>query len=568
MFLTGYTEQPRATGPRPISLGLSIFIHFCAIVLAVGPQAPSLPKPKSAYEQLIAGRERKIIWYHFKEKLPEVRPTTAKADRRPMRAEIKLPNQQIVSSPKNAIKAPQMILQKAPEINTNIKFDAANLVAVSLPAVEPPKQFVPPTPHKPKLYSPQIDTLTPPDLQADATKTPGAVKPVELAEVSRPYRDFKAPAGSSRKREAPKIGTAAPPDINAGVKPLEIAGLHEMPQVERPYREFKAPSGRPRAGPPQIRFVEPAQLPGGAAGGSSANSVGAPGVAETTLSKVYKPFEAPPSGGKSGRGGRAGVAVPVIPSAPSIDAVGNTPGELSAVVVGLNPGNQSLPAVSRPAAFSAGPKIVKDGGAGGNGSAAISVPDLTIRSGNIDTRATIMAKNTPPPRVFGRTSQADALREAAHDITVDEIGKPSGTRVHNAPDPGFEGRAVYMMAIQMPNITSYSGSWLMWYSERTSHPISTATITAPIVHRKVDPKYIAAAISERVEGTVRLRAVIHSDGTVGGIELARGIDERLNRTAEDALRKWIFSPAMRNGEPIDVDILVEIPFRLAPRAEN
>ena len=76
MFLTGYPEQPRATGPRPISLGLSIFIHFCAIVLAVGPNAPSLPKPKSAYEQLIAGRERKIIWYHFKEKLPEVRPTS------------------------------------------------------------------------------------------------------------------------------------------------------------------------------------------------------------------------------------------------------------------------------------------------------------------------------------------------------------------------------------------------------------------------------------------------------------------------------------------------------------
>jgi TonB family protein len=62
--------------------------------------------------------------------------------------------------------------------------------------------------------------------------------------------------------------------------------------------------------------------------------------------------------------------------------------------------------------------------------------------------------------------------------------------------------------------------------------------------------------------------VIRSDGTVGGVELARGIDERLDRTAEDALRKWVFTPAMRNGEAIDVDILVEIPFRLAPRAER
>jgi TonB family protein len=125
-----------------------------------------------------------------------------------------------------------------------------------------------------------------------------------------------------------------------------------------------------------------------------------------------------------------------------------------------------------------------------------------------------------------------------------------------------------MMAIQMPNITSYIGSWLMWYSERTARPISTAVITPPVVHRKVDPKYIAAAVSERVEGTVRLTAVIRKDGTIGAVELSRGLDERLDRTAQEALAKWQFAPAMRNGEPIDVDILVEIPFRLAPRAER
>jgi len=164
-----------------------------------------------------------------------------------MRAEIKLPNQQIVSSPKNAVKAPQMILQKAPEINTDVKFDAANVVAVSLPKVEPPKQFVPPTQQKARLYTP-IDTVTPPEVQADPSKAPGAAKPVELAEVARPLRDFKAPAGVERKREARKIETAAPPQVDAGgaAKPLEIAGLHEMPEVSRAYRDFKAPPSRPK----------------------------------------------------------------------------------------------------------------------------------------------------------------------------------------------------------------------------------------------------------------------------------------------------------------------------------
>ena len=108
----------------------------------------------------------------------------------------------------------------------------------------------------------------------------------------------------------------------------------------------------------------------------------------------------------------------------------------------------------------------------------------------------------------------------------------------------------------------------MWYSERTARPISTAVITPPVAHRKVDPKYIAEAVSERVEGMVRLAAVIHKDGTVGAVELVRGLDQRLDRSAQEALVKWQFTPAMRNGEPIDVDVLVEIPFRLAPRAEK
>jgi hypothetical protein len=33
----------------------------------------------------------------------------------------------------------------------------------------------------------------------------------------------------------------------------------------------------------------------------------------------------------------------------------------------------------------------------------------------------------------------------------------------------------------------------------------------------------------------------------------------------EALAKWQFRPAHRNGLPVDVDVMVEIPFHLAPR---
>ena len=98
--------------------------------------------------------------------------------------------------------------------------------------------------------------------------------------------------------------------------------------------------------------------------------------------------------------------MPMVPSPPPDEVAGTLPGELNVAVVGLNPGNQlpTLPPVSHPAEFSAGPKLNPKGGAGeGNSSALITVPDLSIRSGNIDTRSTIMARNRfPSPRSFHR----------------------------------------------------------------------------------------------------------------------------------------------------------------------
>ena len=55
------------------------------------------------------------------------------------------------------------------------------------------------------------------------------------------------------------------------------------------------------------------------------------------------------------------------------------------------------------------------------------------------------------------------------------------------------------------------------------------------------------------------------DGYVYGISVLRGVDSRLDKSAITALRKWEFEPARRDGAPVDVDIVIEIPFRLRPK---
>jgi protein TonB len=66
---------------------------------------------------------------------------------------------------------------------------------------------------------------------------------------------------------------------------------------------------------------------------------------------------------------------------------------------------------------------------------------------------------------------------------------------------------------------------------------------------------------QNVSGTVILYAVIHADGTVGSMRVLRSVDDRLDQFASEAIAKWHFQPATRNGDPVDVEATFCIPFR-------
>jgi len=260
------------------------------------------------------------------------------------------------------------------------------------------------------------------------------------------------------------------------------------------------------------------------------------------------------------------VALTASPAAPVL--AGIQPSELNIAVVGLNPSDKSsIPKGSRAAEFSAGPKLNPDGGTGAAKGNITTVPDLFVNGGAADTKPAFMARLNAAP------TSAEALRGmskyAAHaeEASSTAPARLGAARVSGAPNPRFEGREVYTMAIQMPNITSYVGSWLMWYSGRGGEN-GTGPVSPPVPHRKVDPKYIAQAAEERIEGRVQLLCVIRQNGLVDHVELVRGIDDRLDRSAMEALAKWQFAPASQGGAPVDVDVMVEIPFRLAPRIKK
>lgn len=75
-------------------------------------------------------------------------------------------------------------------------------------------------------------------------------------------------------------------------------------------------------------------------------------------------------------------------------------------------------------------------------------------------------------------------------------------------------------------------------------------------------KYPAEAAKNGIEGRVIVRFVIGSDGTVGNVEIVRGVDPQLDAEAVrviNAMPKW--TPGKQDGKPVAVKYTIPVTFR-------
>ena len=76
------------------------------------------------------------------------------------------------------------------------------------------------------------------------------------------------------------------------------------------------------------------------------------------------------------------------------------------------------------------------------------------------------------------------------------------------------------------------------------------------------PEYPPLAKMARIQGVVRLEAVISVDGTIQNLKLISG-PPLLVRAAIDAVARWRYQPTLLNGEPVEVLTEIDVNFRLA-----
>lgn len=84
----------------------------------------------------------------------------------------------------------------------------------------------------------------------------------------------------------------------------------------------------------------------------------------------------------------------------------------------------------------------------------------------------------------------------------------------------------------------------------------------PLSGQNPPPVYPPAALRSGESGTVLVRVEVDANGTPAGVALVKRSGSReLDRAAMEAVRKWRFQPAQRDGQAVPASLVIPIDFR-------
>lgn len=377
----------------------------------------------------------------------------------------------------------------------------------------------------------------------------------------------------------------APPAPQPIRPPVDLADARErvnMPNVPGPEVVGPPPSVDSAMDRTRLKLPAPSVV-GPAVGGDVTRPLGAINMARSNIAVAAPKLPVIEqqagmvihSAGSGGHGKAS--AGPVAP--PSVASVsGAMPGERNAgqmIALGIHPvtvnGPITVPRGSRSGEFEAGPEgkpnapgtpdihATAMGGSGnGNGSAA-EPPGITVSPapGHVPMGPVVAAGPSTPAATPKMLPSFRPMSVA--DIARNTRVAPAPESSEAKPDEVFGTKKYYSMTLNMPSVTSAGGSCIIRFAELNEQRPG-GELTAPIATLKVDPAYPPEEIRDRVEGTVTLYAIIHTDGTVGEVRVLHGIDATLDHSAQVALSHWQFRPARRNGNAVALEAVVQIPF--------
>ena len=510
----------------------SLICHV-AVIAAIWGAAQLWPQRPQVLDRPVFNRAD-VIYYAPSEYLP---PLDTGGARRPpsQKGEPEHAPQPIISVPAEADNRTQTIVTPS-DIKLNHDVPLPNIVAWSQTPTQPAVPLASTTaaanlklPELPvTAVAPAPDTMSANRQQAPTlSQTVVAPAPEVDAESSRTVRAPQAavvqPPPMVDSATARRLG-----DISIGHAPV-VAPAPELPMAEQ-----YAVAGRSQAtlggGSAGAAVVPPPPSVPGNVGSSPNGRIIALGIHPAAMG----PGTAMPDGNRRGTFAATPAGKSGAPGTPDIAAGANAgngsgsgknrDGIPSGLIVGASPDNQNRSAVAGRG---------QGNGMGGGAEDAHSS----------DSRLMADAR---PPRVSSTPPHS-----------LSEVSRDKATDVDRWI---FGDKKFYAMTLNMPNLNSAGGSWVIRFAELNPNE-AKGDLTAPEATRKVDPAYPLELMRRNVQGTVTLYAVIRNDGSVSDVRVLRGVDDQLDQYARTALAHWHFRPATKNGAPVDLEAVVMIPFK-------
>jgi len=375
-------------------------------------------------------------------------------------------------------------------------------------------------------------------------KVPDAVTPTARTSAAPAMASLNFPtSGPARPLAAPVVDSKLKvPDAVAPAARVPMASPIPVASMTSPNTPLSPPPPKPSdsaqnllvLSPTPARRDQPAVVPPGEARGQFAISP------QPNLS-----FPGTEPGTKAGAGGStAGDAA--------------STGKPFAALVN-NPGANTTNSGVSPASTSAG----SSSSGSRPGPSSDVFPGITILGGVDDSR--------PPNSAAGnsRKGPPEPL-QTSYGITILSSGGTGG----GLPDFGVFGARDQVQTVYLDmrrTILDDPVSWTAEYgisqatvtptNERLTVVGSQAEILLPFPILKERPAIPAELARKNPDRMVIAYAVISTDGIMEQVSIKQSPDPLLNEIVVDALRKWTFRPARRNGEVVPAKFLIGIPLR-------
>ncbi len=171
--------------------------------------------------------------------------------------------------------------------------------------------------------------------------------------------------------------------------------------------------------------------------------------------------------------------------------------------------------------------------------------------------ASIPAKDTKPAaesEASAKKSETKESKAAGAESKPALVLKPGAARPRNeeadaAPPTVLlaDAKTPILMAVSKPYIPS-------------APQAKTAQVVPPQLIKKVPPVFPELAKRYKYSSTVVLNARINRDGSMGEIQVVRGMSV-FHRAAIDAVKQWRYKPAYLDGAPVESTVDIELQFK-------